>query len=362
MQRRTKRIVVALGLGFLIVGGVVLGLQSEIVDTDERVVLFTTAARLAEDGKTWHLPIHGWIHEPEDSFVRRGVIAAALQAKFDLEVTEATAPYFDRRVNLFLVDNERGKKIRIRVGDGEIVQPPSGANGHFLGKMVLSVEDAEKIAVDGVVPISVVLPKEDGRTFKGRVLLVPDKGVSVISDIDDTVKISAVIDKKKLIDRTFFREFEAAPGMAALYSTWAKRGVRFHFVSSSPWHLYEPLVEFLKKSGFPTATLILKHFRVKDSTFWDMFKKGTATKPLQIKPILDGYPGRRFVLIGDSGEQDPEVYAKIFREHSDQIVRIYIRNVTGATREDERFKTAFANVPSEKWALFKDPSTLDLPE
>ena len=335
-------------LGFLTVGSMVFGFQGSAIKSDEHVVFFVTSASLSSDGETWQLPIHGWIHEPEDSTVRLGIDSAALKAKFDLEPTEANSERYSRRLTLFLVDNERGKKIKIRVGQREVLLPKSEANGHFKGAISMPVEEVEKIAVDGGVPFSAVLPSDDKRSFTGRVLLVPPKGVSVISDIDDTVKISEVIDKKKLIDRTFFREFEAAPGMAKLYSNWAKRGVRFHFVSSSPWHLYEPLTEFFEKSAFPPATLSLKYFRFKDSTFWDMFNKGTETKPLQIKPILEEYPARRFVLVGDSGEQDPEVYAKIDREHPDQIIRIYIRNVTKASRGDERFKKAFEASPAKR--------------
>ena len=135
-----------------------------------------------------------------------------------------------------------------------------------------------------------------------------------------------------------------------------------HFVSSTPWQLYEPLSEFTKKAGFPTATFDLKYVRFTDETLGNLFKKGTETKPTQIKPLLEAYPKRRFILIGDSGEQDPEVYAEMLCNYPEQIVRIYIRNVTKSSPDDQRFKKTFFGIAREKWKLFKDPAGLELPQ
>jgi phosphatidate phosphatase APP1 len=61
------------------------------------------------------------------------------------------------------------------------------------------------------------------------------------------------------------------------------------------------------------------------------------------------------VLVGDSGEKDPEVYGQIAREHPAQILRIYIRDVTGDRADDARYRGAFRGIPAEKWQLFRDP-------
>jgi phosphatidate phosphatase APP1 len=60
------------------------------------------------------------------------------------------------------------------------------------------------------------------------------------------------------------------------------------------------------------------------------------------------------ILVGDSGEDDPEVYAEALHRHSAQIVRIYIRNITSARRDDARFAKAFAGVAAAQWVLFED--------
>ena len=334
--------------------------ESEIA-SDERIVFFDTDARRSADGKGWVLPIHGWLHEHEDSKLRKGAIAAVLKETWGLGPTDATRDNFDRRVELFLVDNESGKRVTVRIAGKSVTVGPSEANGHFHGEIPLTTNEVAKVARDGSVEFTAVLPGDDRRTFSGRVHLVDSEGLSVISDIDDTVKVTGVTNRKTMIDRTFLRDFEAAPGMAALYRSWAAQGVRIHFVSSSPWHLYEPLDEFLTRDGFPPRSMSLKLVRLKDETFWDLFKHGDETKPKQIEPILAAYPQRRFVLVGDSGEQDPEVYAALVKKHPERIERVYIRNVTGESAEDERFQTLFTGIDRAKWRLFTDAASLDLP-
>ncbi|MCP3902712.1 MAG: DUF2183 domain-containing protein [Planctomycetes bacterium] len=329
--------------------------------TDERVVFFTTDARRSDDGRSWTVPIHAWVHELDDTRARKAVFAAVLKKTYGLVPTPETAANFDDRVRLFVVDNERGKRVVIRLAGETFSLPPTEANGHATVEIQLDATVAAGAARDGTLEFTAVLPEGDERVFAGRVNLVEPDGLSVISDIDDTVKLTEVTDRAAMFDRTFFRDFEPAPGMPELYRRWARQGARFHFVSSSPWNLYKPLDAFLTGSGFPDRSVSLKLVRVKDKTILDLFRKGTETKPRQIVPILERFPRRRFVLVGDSGEQDPEVYAALLREHPQQIVRIYIRNVDGSVATDARYREAFASIDPERWTLFADPSGLELP-
>ena len=204
------------------------------VKPDERIVFFATDAQLAEDGRTWSVPIHAWVHELDDTRVRTAVFAAILKEKYGLEATDETAPNFDRRVQLFAVDNERGKRVVIRIGEETFALPETAPNGHATTLLELDAELVAGAATDGTLVFTAVLPGKNPRNFAGTVNLVDPQGVSVISDIDDTVKVTQVTDHAAMFDRTFFRDFEAAPGMAALYTRWAQQGATFHYVSSSP--------------------------------------------------------------------------------------------------------------------------------
>lgn len=347
---------------FILIGVIVFRAQSEDhspivsdINDDDFVVFFRSSAWLDVANETWHVPIHGWIYKLEDSFARKSVLAAILKQKYELEVTDETEAAFDRRVNLLIADNERGRRIVVRIAGTNYVLPRSEPNGHFGDTVVIPVAEINAIANGNRIEFSAVTADDETRSFAGEVLLVLPTGLSVVSDIDDTVKISDVRDHQKLFENTFFRDFEAAPGMVELYTGWSEQSMSFHFVSSSPWQLYSPLVEFLDDAGFPTATLSLKSVRFRDETLLNFFKEGTETKPPQIEAIFQTYSDREFILVGDSGEQDPEVYAELMEQYPEKILKIYIRNVTGETANNDRFKSLFENIDDEKWLLFENP-------
>jgi len=325
------------------------------VKSDEHITFFNTAAWFDEDSLNWHVPVHAWIYEPQNSQVRIGLFAAALEAKYDLVPTAETEDNFRRRSNLQIADNERGKEIVIRIAGRDITLPVSAENGHVFTILKLPAEVVDAFSDQGRLHYFAVTQSGDNRRFEGDVQLVSGQGFSVISDIDDTIKISVVTDHRELMDNTFFKDFREVAGMPALYQTLDARDVSIHFVSSSPWQLYTPLQQFTHNAGFPAATMSLKYVRFRDETFFNLFKKGTETKPKQIEAILQRYPARRFILIGDSGEQDPEVYGDIVRRYPTQIQRILIRNVDDSATEDGRYRQAFKNLPGSKWQLFDHP-------
>lgn len=105
----------------------------------------------------------------------------------------------------------------------------------------------------------------------------------------------------------------------------------------------------------------MKHLRVMDpETIRALFAPQTEYKLSAIEPLLQRWPLRPVILVGDSGEQDPEIYGILARRHPQRIARIFIRNVSGENREAERFREAFKDVDPAKWQLFEKAE--ELPE
>ena len=326
---------------------------------DEDVVFFPTFAPATTDGCA--IPVHGWIYEPEESSIVRGVALRIIGKLPGIEADDLQRPVFRKRLRRFLVDNERGKQLSVRLGGKEHLLQPSEKNGHFRGSFRISAAELKTLAETselkgGWLRYEAVTRKGDARRFVGSVQVVEPEGVSVISDLDDTIKVSEVTDKKALIRRTFLEQFQPVTGMADLYRRWEADGAAFHYVSSSPWQLYAPLDAMCRDAGFPRGSFHLKSFRVKDSSFLDLFASPEATKPAVIEPILAAFPKRRFIFVGDSGEKDPEVYGAIARKHPGQVVRILIRAVKGGENGKERFARAFRDLPSTAWQVFREPS------
>jgi phosphatidate phosphatase APP1 len=348
---------------------------------DEQMVFYPTwAQRVPGETNLWRAEIRGCVFEVE----KRRLLVTAFREAIELKteaMTSAQSVVFGERARLFLVDHERGKKVFIRCGTNEFFVGKSGADGRFSGEITFPDSAATSFTA--------ILNSDDTREFKGQIFPLETEGVSVISDIDDTIKITEVRDKQATLRNTFMREFEAVPGMAEFYHSLAENpltrpsatlspsdgerdGVRgqpknfasqtnnvaFHYISASPWQLYEPLAALVASNGFPAGTVELKTFRWKNRSFFSLFASPEQYKSGVIEPLLKQFPKRKFILIGDSGERDPEIYGALARKFPGQITQIYIRDVTDETAESERYQKAFRALPRSRWQIFRAPNEL----
>ena len=149
----------------------------------------------------------------------------------------------------------------------------------------------------------------------------PRARFGVISDIDDTIVRSHVTSKLRMILTVALSNARTRmpfPGVAAFYRALHAGVNPFFYVSKSPWNLYAPLVQYLEVQGLPAGPLMLRDFG---------FRTEKQHKRKAIEDILHTYPKLPFVLSGDSGEQDPEIYADIVHRFPKRIRAIYIRSV-----------------------------------
>jgi len=171
----------------------------------------------------------------------------------------------------------------------------------------------------------------------GQVLVPRGARFGVISDIDDTVVHSSATNVLKMawiVLRNNAHTRLPFEGVAAFYRALQRGpdGGSFNpvfYVSSSPWNIYDVLEDFLDVHGVPAGPLFLKDWSL------SVLNKHRAHKLEVIRTLLGTYPELPFVLIGDSGEEDPEVYLQTVREHPGRIKAIYIRDVTSAERDAE---------------------------
>ena len=325
---------------------------------NEQIVFFPGLAHRASDGYDWQCEIHGCVYEPE----KRAMALGLLREVLDLQHVELTKPENDllaERARLFMVDNQRGRQIVVRVGGQEFALGKSKPDGHFTGTVRLPGGALGDPAFRRV-QVDAILRSGDSRRFVGLIYLIEQSGVSVISDLDDTIKITQVQDRKGLLRRTFLQPFQPVPGMAEVYKAWFdKCGASFHYVSASPSQLLLPLSEFVNSNGFPSGTFHLKKFRWKDESVLGLFKSPEDYKLAVIQSLLQAFPRRQFVLVGDGGERDPEIYATLARRYPQKIARILIRDVAEPSpASQERYQRVFHALPAESWRVFHDPAEI----
>lgn len=315
---------------------------------DEEVQFFPSYAHWDESRGGWGARLRGWVFEPEeDSLVRKGFIQSLMR----FAPPDADQKLFHDRVQAFLVDSEESKTVRVSWGTGPLRKIRSGEEGEL--KWNDFTWQTPGVKEGATIPVRLT---DRDRSFEGRVHLIGPEGLTVITDIDDTIKISSVTSRNELLANTFFRPWRAVPGMAHLYQEWAKAGAVFHYVSNSPWPLEAELETFLKREGFPAGTMHLRPFSASGSLAESLFNPEGHHKEDVLRAFVEDFPQRQFILVGDSGERDPEIYGGFARMYPDHVGRIFIRRVS-ADRTD-RYERAFAGLVQNKVALFDTPSEI----
>ena len=178
------------------------------------------------------------------------------------------------------------------------------------------------------IPSYVRVLASDKLSATEEVRITEPKGISMISDIDDTIKHSAIgSGAKEIFRNAFIRELGdlTIDGVREWYSTMADLGVNLHYVSNSPWQLYPVLTSFFARAGLPKGSFHLKQYT---GMLQGIFEPVAERKKGTLEKIISDFPDRRFILVGDSGEADLELYTDIMLANPSRILGVFIRDVT----------------------------------
>ncbi|KAG7093448.1 hypothetical protein E1B28_007126 [Marasmius oreades] len=186
--------------------------------------------------------------------------------------------------------------------------------------------------------------------------------IRVISDIDDTVKHSDIIGGARSVFRNVFvNELEdlVIPGMGEWYSEMWKKGVRFHYVSNGPFELLPILGDFFAIANLPPGSIKLKSYAGR-SLFSGLLSAPAARKRAGVQDILNAFPDSSFILVGDSGEQDLELYTELAKENPRQILAVFIRDTgSGDILEDPTGLRVLTATPEISLQSQEESSTVD---
>lgn len=267
---------------------------------------------------------------------------------------EFASETFQNRIDGFLAAPGRRRKIVIDIaGQHYRLRRRTRRNGSFFGALRLPFDQAQQDGLNRTIQSGQVARMEllhavdsEGtiEPASGKIHLVSPRGVSVISDIDDTIKLTEATSKRQMLENTFLKPFAVVEGMPELYQAWQGLGAEFHYVSSSPWQLYQSLAQLCEESRFPAGSMHLRYFCMRDEMMKRFRPIRQNTKVGIIAGILKRVPERRFVLVGDSGEKDPEIYRFLARRFSAQVKAILIRNLEASPLSAQRL-TRLASLP-----------------
>jgi phosphatidate phosphatase APP1 len=268
-------------------------------------------------------------------------------------------------------DEVPGARVRARCAGTEQVVV-ADEEGFF----EVDIRPKQSLAQDGLwqtVDLELLEPKpKSGGAVRatGEILVpLPAARFVVISDIDDTVVHTDATSLLRMARNVFLGNARTRlpfQGVAAFYRAlfYGAGGHELNplfYVSSSPWNLYDLLSEFFRLHEIPVGpVLFLRDWGLTREELLPLHHR--EHKLASIRRILDLYPALPFILIGDSGQEDPEIYERIVEEHPHRIMAVYIRSVSRDPRRPEAIRTLAAKVVAAGSTLILAENTLPMAE
>ncbi|MCP2045082.1 App1 family protein [Pontibacter sp. HSC-36F09] len=255
-----------------------------------------------------------------------------------ITLSEENDTLWENILNMYKRFNSReipGARIELCLGDQKH-EITTDVEGYF----VLNLAPKKPLVLDDIwhtidITLSEAPVEVEGPVKAQAHVLVPppDAEYGIISDIDDTIVRTGATSllqtgRNVLLNNAHSRiPFH---GVASFYKSLqlgrnGKRNNPFFYVSSSPWNTYDLLYHFLELNEIPQGPLLLRDFGIDESKLGS--SDHMSHKYKEIENILITYPELKFILIGDSGQQDAEIYAEVVRKHPGRVLAIYIRDV-----------------------------------
>lgn len=330
-------------------------------ETGPRLVPFPSFGYCEPDG-WWRLNVAGIVRQPFAPTLSKRMLIGMLGNVMQASEQDRASPRFRKRVTSFVMDGAAGLNVQCSLGEQIFaLKKRTRRNGHYFGWVAIPDKQIEQLAssVAGELPrLSLGVSVESELNGESTVQLISRRGVSIVSDIDDTIKESSIRDRRELLANTFLRDFRAVPGMSAVYRAWQQLGLPVHYVSSSPWQLLPWIDEMLQVQQFPVGSLHLRNFRLRTHMLQKLIRFRRSGKGAAIRMLMSKFPERRFVFVGDSGEKDLEIYRKLAVKFPDQVLAILIRNLADHPLDPERLDRSRAGLNGVSVSCFETAEEL----
>ncbi len=258
---------------------------------------------------------------------------------------------FKKMVKRLLTDELRAFRVYIEIGAYR-VQSITDDEGYFAEE--IENQEGPGVRITGM----------DATAVSVKILHISAASAyAVISDIDDTIMKTGVTSwlKWRLLINTFFlnpwrrKSYELSSELFHLF----RQGQGFNenpvfYISNSPWNMFSYLRQYLKVNGFPKGTLILRDI----SYSWFKARQIiTMHKYSEIESLFTRLTDMNFILIGDAGELDADIYIQIACKYPDRVMAIYIRDL-GVVRRSRRISELIDSNPKQNIVLFSHSNEL----
>ena len=331
----------------------------------------------------WNLRLHGNVFKQPDlsnatvnKLANKFLIGTSIQ---DLPPSEsAQAANLTREI--FVVQQE-GQNVSVNIspgltagtdgqpGGGGGITPPGSGNqtitlpnittkeGDFDNFVQLQNIAGSLLDGNGTVPAQrVQLYTEGTLTGNATSYLVSETGMTIISDIDDILRVTKIYEPKQGILNTFAKPFTPWLNMPDIYRNWTLSlpNMHFHYLTTTPEQITRNYMEFIY-NNYPGGS-----FDTRPLNFSDVSATLSIRKYLLIK-VIETFPQRKFILIADTSNSDVmRDYPEMYKLFPGQIQCIFLRN-TSATDPGDKFPyntKGFKGIPQHNYMFFLHPDDL----
>jgi phosphatidate phosphatase APP1 len=350
-------------LTWTLLGLLISGCNRCFIKPDERVLFYSSYAYPTPDQKSWMVDVQGQVvrEDPHSIFSD-----ASLRALNSLAILVpdlgSRMVALEEKMRPFAVQGRPDIKVPLEAKGVSKKLAPSLPDGYF--KDQISFPMGPETTRASWMDYQTEACHNDSRAFTGRALLIPDQGISVVSDLQGTLRAAETQNSANTF--SFLSQSQPVPGMAERLQGWAANGAVIHYVSGDPWQWSNSLETYLKSHGYPEGVLHLNHLSWEQAagsvqaaleTLSSLLQPSTAHTAPVLEELLQRFPHRQFVLLGNSGVADGAVYAGLARRYPRQIQRIYIRQIPNST-PDSSWNEIFQGLPASQWKVFKSPDEL----
>jgi phosphatidate phosphatase APP1 len=185
--------------------------------------------------------------------------------------------------------------------------------------------------------------------------LVPPTGLTIVSDIDDVLRVTKIYLPKEGILNTFARPFTPWLNMPDIYANWSSSipNVHFHYLTTTPEQVTTNYMDFIFK------TYPLGSFDTRPLNFSDVAATLSTRKYMLIK-MFESFPQRKFILVADTSNSDVmKDYPLMATMYPNQVQCILLRNTSATDQDYFPYDTSgFKNMSQNQFMFFVEPSDL----
>mgnify|MGYP001061999395 CR=1 FL=1 len=264
-----------------------------------------------------------------------------------IALQEENAPLWENILNMyrrFETDELPGVEVRLSVGEQQHLVT-TDQKGFFKTELQLD----QHLGSDRLWhPVQVELSSDKYshrfETTIGEVIVVSEQAeFGIISDIDDTIVHTAANQLFKMIYLAYLgneRTRRPFAGVSQFYEglqqgASGEAGNPIFYVSSSAWNMYDLFAKFMNLNQIPQGPILLRGIELSLSNLLSFDHE--SHKLEHIRPILERFPDLNFVLIGDTGQKDAEIYHRVAQEYPGRILAIYLRDVTPQDGDRQKY-------------------------